>query len=77
MSTRKSAAAQQGMLPFDEPATCRHLARRTVRATHEPCAEGRACNHAIVCTACGAIVGTESWSLVSASGARMHGEAYP
>jgi hypothetical protein len=46
----------------------------TALAAHHLGADGRCCNHDIVCD-CGALVGTESWRLDI--GAKAHAKAYP
>lgn len=62
----------QMRLLFDD--TCPH-ARSTVSAQHQPCADGRSCNHDETCDACGVIVATESWN--HAIGSTDHARAYP
>lgn len=47
----------------DTPALCVHRRHERVLADHQVCADGRCCNHDVVCDDCGQKVGTESWRL--------------
>lgn len=57
-----------------EPALCVHRRNEHAVAEHQLCAEGRCCNHAVVCDDCGAVVGVESWRLDI--GAKEHDKTY-